>query len=63
MLMEIHDLCGHFIKRPFYTFKWLNRRSQRRSFDWDKFKRQLKINKVPMPKPTEKRLLNRVTLR
>lgn len=30
-------------------FKWLNRRSQRKSFDWDKFK--LFLNKYPLPKP------------
>jgi RNA-directed DNA polymerase len=46
-----------------YTYKWLNRRSQRRSFNWEVFKMQLLINKVPLPKPTEKRRLNRVALR
>ena len=30
-------------------FKWLNRRSQRKSFGWDKF--ELFINKYPFPKP------------
>ncbi len=30
-------------------FKWLNRRSQRRSFDWDKF--NLYLKKHPLPKP------------
>ncbi len=30
-------------------FKWLNRRSQRKSFDWDKF--LLFINKFPLPRP------------
>jgi group II intron reverse transcriptase/maturase len=31
-------------------FKWLNRRSQRRSFTWDRFMRRLMFN--PIPKPT-----------
>lgn len=31
-------------------FKWFNRRSQRRSFNWDKFKEYIKINKLPNPK-------------
>lgn len=31
-------------------FKWLNRRSQRKSFDLDKFKRYLKLNPLPKPK-------------
>ena len=30
-------------------FKWLNRRSQRRSFNWDKFK--LFLNRYPLPNP------------
>jgi len=30
-------------------FKWLNRRSQRKSFDWEKFR--LFLNKYPLPKP------------
>lgn len=31
-------------------FKWLNRRSQRRSFDLEKFKLYLKFNPLPKPK-------------
>lgn len=30
-------------------FKWLNRRSQRKSFNWEKF--ELFLNKYPLPKP------------
>ncbi|WP_251395662.1 group II intron maturase-specific domain-containing protein [Metabacillus litoralis] len=30
-------------------FRWLNRRSQRKSFTWDKF--QLFLNKYPLPSP------------
>jgi hypothetical protein len=31
-------------------FKWLNRRSQRRSFTYDKFKLYLKHNPLPLPR-------------
>jgi hypothetical protein len=31
-------------------FKWLNRRSQRRGFNWDKFNKFLKRNLIPKPK-------------
>lgn len=31
------------------VFKWLNRRSQRKSFSWDKFK--IFLNKYPIVKP------------
>jgi group II intron reverse transcriptase/maturase len=30
-------------------FKWLNRRSQKRSFDWEKFGRKLHFNPLPPP--------------
>lgn len=32
-------------------FKWLNRRSQKKSFNWDEFNRRLTFN--PLPKPAE----------
>jgi RNA-directed DNA polymerase len=35
-------------------FKWLNRRSQRRSFNWYEFNQKLKYYKVEMPRTTEK---------
>ena len=31
-------------------FKWLNRRSQKRSYTWEKFKKYLEANPLPMPK-------------
>ncbi len=31
-------------------YKWLNRRSQKRSFDWERFSKRLMFN--PLPKPT-----------
>ncbi|WP_246451971.1 group II intron maturase-specific domain-containing protein [Alkalicella caledoniensis] len=33
-------------------FKWMNRRSQRKSFNWDKF--ILFVRKFPLPKPSMK---------
>lgn len=30
-------------------FKWLNRRSQRKSFTWERFGRRLRFNPLPMP--------------
>jgi group II intron reverse transcriptase/maturase len=32
-----------------HLFKWLNRRSQKRSFDWEKFQRRLQFNPLPLP--------------
>lgn len=39
-------------KIRYFIFKWLNRRSQKRSFNWDKF--VLFMKKYPLPKPTVK---------
>ena len=36
-------------------FKWLNRRSQRTSFNWAEFNAQLKLFKIPLPRITESR--------
>jgi len=38
-------------------FKWLNRRSQKRSFTWAKFERKLKFNPLPLP-PRGEQLLD-----
>lgn len=32
-----------------YLFKWLNRRSQRKSFSWERFLRRLRLNPLPTP--------------
>ena len=45
-----------------YAKKWLNRRSQRRSYNWEKFKRVLEYTGIPKPRPTEKRRLHQVAL-
>ena len=34
-------------------FKWLNRRSQRKSFTWERFARRLKFKPLPTPPPVE----------
>ena len=36
-------------KIEYLLFKWLNRRSQRKSFTWDKFR--LFLDKYPLPSP------------
>ncbi|HEX2521077.1 MAG TPA: reverse transcriptase domain-containing protein, partial [Terriglobia bacterium] len=47
--------------KQFYTeamlklFKWLNRRSQRTSFNWAEFNAQLKLFRIPLPRITESR--------
>lgn len=46
-----------------YTKKWLNRRSQRKSYNWDKFKRVLEYTGIPKPRPTEKRRMHQCALR
>lgn len=40
----------HCVKR--LLFKWMNRRSQRKSFSWDKF--NLFLRKYPLPRPRTK---------
>ena len=39
-------------KIQYLLFKWLNRRSQRKSFTWDKFR--LFLHKYPLPSPRVK---------
>jgi hypothetical protein len=41
---------------------WLNRRSQRKSYTREKFKRVLEYMKIPKPRPTEKRRLHQCAL-
>jgi RNA-directed DNA polymerase len=46
-----------------YLFKWLNRRSQKRSYKWDGFAARLRQNPLPQPPPVAalKKLIDRVT--
>ena len=48
-ITTVNKFRGVVIKQ---FFKWMNRRSQRKSFSWDKF--QLFLNKFPLPKPKVK---------
>jgi len=46
-----------------YAKKWLDRRSQRKSYNWKKFMRALEYARIPKPRPTEKRRLHQCALR
>ena len=35
------------------AFKWLNRRSQRRSYNWEQYRKFLKYNPLPLPRITQ----------
>jgi len=52
-----YGVCGNFeMLQKFYwnanriVFKWLNRRSQRKSFNWNGFSNLLVYYKIPRPK-------------
>lgn len=45
-----------------YAKKWLDRRSQRKSYNWDQFKRVLEWTGIRRPRPTEKKRLHRCAL-
>ena len=45
-----------------YTKKWLNRRSQRKSYNWEKFKRVMEYTRIPKPRPTERKRLHHCAL-
>nr|WP_281393996.1 group II intron maturase-specific domain-containing protein [Texcoconibacillus texcoconensis] len=47
---NIHSVDEFKDKIQLLLFKWLNRRSQRKSFTWDKFNLFLKKNPLPKPK-------------
>ncbi len=44
-----HEIQNFYYKTILLTYKWMNRRSQKRSFNWDSFNKYL--NKYPLPKP------------
>ena len=46
---NIYEIQNFYYQTVRLTYKWLNRRSQKRSFNWDKFNKYL--NKYPLPKP------------
>ena len=52
-----YGVCGNMRMLSKYThqvrsmvFKWLNRRSQRRSFNWDAFGKMLAYHRIPQPR-------------
>lgn len=48
--LRCHHFCTEAVKS---LYKWLNRRSQKRSYDWEGFKER--INNMPLHEPFEKR--------
>jgi len=45
-----HNKLNHFyFSVTGILFKWLNRRSQRKSFTWERFKKRLMYNPLPLP--------------
>jgi len=43
---------NHFYQEAIESmFKWLNRRSQKRSYSWEQFQRRLEYNPLPSPPP------------
>ena len=49
-----HQKLLHFYTQTLRSlFKWLNRRSQKRSFSWETFMRKLKFNPLPTPPLTQ----------
>jgi hypothetical protein len=57
-----HSVWSFYSEVIKYTKKWLNRRSQRKSYNWEKFKRVLEYTGIPKPRPTEKKRLHQVAL-
>jgi len=54
---QYYGMSGNFrLLRNFYdhtvklAFKWINRRSQRKSYNWDKFHNFIQFNPIPKPK-------------
>ena len=48
-LNQYYHVCRRLL------FKWLNRRSQRRSYNWTGFDQVLKMYQIPVPKITERK--------
>lgn len=49
---NIEQLKVYYYKLRQLTFKWLNRRSDRKSFNWKEFEERMKSNPLPLPKLT-----------
>ena len=44
-----YEIQNYYYRTVLLTYKWMNRRSQKKSFNWEKFNKYL--NKYPLPKP------------
>lgn len=49
---NIEQLKIYYQKTKTLAFKWLNRRSDRKSFNWEEFEKHIKYNPLPKPKLT-----------
>jgi len=47
---NIRRLQNFYYQTVKLAFKWINRRSQRKSYNWDQFKRFIQFNPLPKPK-------------
>nr|QNO46103.1 hypothetical protein FAKCHJAF_00040 [Methanosarcinales archaeon ANME-2c ERB4]QNO48873.1 hypothetical protein JECKPIEH_00012 [Methanosarcinales archaeon ANME-2c ERB4] len=46
-IRSLQNFYHHVVR---LAFKWINRRSQRKSYNWDQFNRFLQFNPLPKPK-------------
>ena len=46
-IRQLKNFYHHVVR---LAFKWINRRSQRKSYNWDQFKRFIQFNPLPKPK-------------
>lgn len=49
---NIEPVLTYYIKTKYQMFKWLNRRSQKASFNWERFHKYLAVYPLPEPKLT-----------
>ena len=49
---NLEQLRIFYYKTRVLTFNWLNRRSDRKSFNWEEFEDRLRNNPLPLPKLT-----------
>jgi RNA-directed DNA polymerase len=57
-----HSVWAFYEQVKYYVYKWLNRRSQRKSYNWEKFKLVLQWVNFPMPRLTDKKRRHQVAL-
>ena len=44
------SICSFYYVINGLTYKWLNKRSQRKSFTWNKYSKLIKLFRIPTPK-------------